>query len=220
MRSWTTEGRFGPDPKASLSTVGAGRRPNCSGKAGQRRDVSLIDYTVSQPERIDFVARPKLENGLERCPPAPAFIGEGILKTPKTAVKPYAKWKRSYEPFQKAWKAAEPESRKRSTVTAGEFGVASPVVWKAVEHGVLEPDFPVTLRRGHKVTVREILADPEKYHGKDIPDPLEPTYDGGRLVAAIYTDGLPHIWSFAHGGRALRMLDDYTRFYDDPSLYT
>ena len=78
------------------------------GKAGQRRDISLIDRMVSTPEHIDFVAGPKLERiseaypSLERCAPPPCFIGpekaplrtKGLGKVPS-----YQDWKRSYEPL-------------------------------------------------------------------------------------------------------------------------
>ncbi len=66
--------------------------------------------------------------------------------------------------------------------------------------------------------MREILADPKKFDYEHIPDPLEPDYDGGRLVAIIYTTGKPLIWSFARGGRSLRMLQSNESFEDDPSL--
>ena len=61
-------------------------------------------------------------------------------------------------------------------------------MWKAVEYGVLDLDFLVTTGRG-KVSVREILANPVRYDGMLVPDTLEPSYDGGRKVGIIYTDG-------------------------------
>ena len=190
------------------------------GKAGQRRDISLIDRMVSTPEHIDFVAGPKLERiseaypSLERCAPPPCFIGpekaplrtKGLGKVPS-----YQDWKRSYEPLQRAWKAFEPEFRKQSRKAAASLDISEPTMWKAVEYGVLDSDFLVTTGRG-KVSVREILANPVRYDGMLVPDPLEPSYDGGRKVGIIYTDGKPQIWSFARGGRSFRLLADNVWF--------
>ena len=79
-------------------------------------------------------------------------------------------------------------------------------MWRAVEEGLLEPDFLVVTDLG-KVSVRDMLANPEAYDGLQIPDPLEPDYDGGRKVAIIYLDQNPQIWSFARGGRLLRLIE-------------
>jgi hypothetical protein len=84
-------------------------------------------------------------------------------------------------------------------------------MWKAVEYGVLDSDFLVTTDLG-KVSVRGILANPVLYDGMLVPDPLEPSYDGGRKVGIIYTDGKPQIWSFARGGRSFRLLADNVSF--------
>lgn len=59
------------------------------------------------------------------------------------------------------------------------------------------------------VTVREILADPRRFHGRACQDPLEPNYRGGNWAAKVYTDGpCPNVHSFAHGGeRQFELLD-------------
>jgi hypothetical protein len=190
------------------------------GKAGQRRDISLIDRIVSTPEHIDFVAGPKLEQrdevslSLERYAPPPCFLGpeKATLRTKELGKVPsYQDWKRSYELLQRAWKALEPESRKQSRKAAASLDISEPTMWKAVEYGVLDSDFLVTTDLG-KVSVRGILANPVLYDGMLVPDPLEPSYDGGRKVGIIYTDGKPQIWSFARGGRSFRLLADNVSF--------
>jgi hypothetical protein len=56
------------------------------------------------------------------------------------------------------------------------------------------------------VSVAEVLAQPEKYDGKLTFDPIEPTYDGGRLVGKLFlSNGKPNLYSFAHGGCNYRL---------------
>lgn len=78
--------------------------------------------------------------------------------------------------------------------------VATRVLIRACETCELEPDFLLQLDDGSAVTIREIMGQPAKYHGKTCADPLEPDYGGGRNKAIIYTDGIPQIRSLAHGG--------------------
>ena len=50
------------------------------------------------------------------------------------------------------------------------------------------------------VTVAEVLADPQRYDGMPTLDPLEPDYDGGRVVGKLFLLGRQNLHSFAHGG--------------------
>lgn len=53
-----------------------------------------------------------------------------------------------------------------------------------------------------RVPVSEVLKNSEFYHGMAVPDPLEPDYDGGRLVGKLYLlQSTPCIHSFARGGK-------------------
>ena len=67
------------------------------------------------------------------------------------------------------------------------------------DHIDLYEDFEITLWDG-TTTVGDIIRDPQKYHGMDIPDPYEPEYSDNKRIAKIWCQGHPIIKSFAHGG--------------------
>ncbi|MER9654403.1 helicase RepA family protein [Mesorhizobium sp. M0152] len=100
-------------------------------------------------------------------------------------------------------------------VSAGETRVtAERIVSAALERSDLMGGFQVNLDDGRRVTVAEILADPEEFHRKTCADPIEPEYGGGRNKAIIYTDGAyPHIASQAHGGADYRLVPDFAALY-------
>ena len=77
------------------------------------------------------------------------------------------------------------------------------------ERPVLSGDFEITTDSYGIKTVRELLADSEKYHEATCSDPLDP--DDGAGKAKIYTlnqDGRPAIHSFAHGGATYILEED------------
>lgn len=79
---------------------------------------------------------------------------------------------------------------------------AQAVIHAALKNqGDLYADFLVTLASGEQVTVRDILADPGRYHEVPCRDPLEPDY-GSKSVAMVYSkQGKPLIRSFAHNAQ-------------------
>lgn len=89
----------------------------------------------------------------------------------------------------------------------------------AIEHHELCGDFEVLLDDGSTVTVREILADPERYHKQTCADPMDWDYDGGVNKAVIFADQPPRrIHSLAHGGieyRLVRPVEELLDVLDD-----
>lgn len=80
-------------------------------------------------------------------------------------------------------------------------------VLRAIEGKLLTGDQIITLKSGDEVTVGELLLNPALYHGQLTLDPIEPDYDGGRVVGRIYLySGRPNIYSKAHGGRVFYMI--------------
>ena len=77
----------------------------------------------------------------------------------------------------------------------------------------LQGDWPVVLPGGKTVAVKEMLADPAKWHGTNCRDPLEPDY-GSRTVAKIYSDqDQPCIFSQAHGGQVFKLMPDVVSMF-------
>jgi hypothetical protein len=81
---------------------------------------------------------------------------------------------------------------------------AGDVVRRAAEHRELMGDWRLFVRDNGtdvEVTVLSVLDNPSHYHGMQTYDPLEPDYDGGRLVGKMYLFGArPCLHSMAHGG--------------------
>ncbi len=65
---------------------------------------------------------------------------------------------------------------------------------------ILLNDHEIFLENGRAITVAEIIANPDLFHGKHCKDPHEPDY-GNSNIATIYLDqAIPVIYSHAHGG--------------------
>jgi len=77
---------------------------------------------------------------------------------------------------------------------------------RAALGGVLLGDFELPLDDGSVVTIAEILDNREKYHARCTLDPLEPDYQGGKIVGKLYLFGArANLFSFAHGGTTYRL---------------
>jgi hypothetical protein len=81
--------------------------------------------------------------------------------------------------------------------------VAEVAAGKRFDTGILLGSDKLRLKDGKQIEVQELIERGNNYDGLICFDPLEPDYDGGRLVAKFYwNDGKsPGINSFAHGGR-------------------
>jgi hypothetical protein len=80
--------------------------------------------------------------------------------------------------------------------------------------GVLLSDFSLSLEDGKRITVGEVLDQRERYHNCLTHDPLEPDYQGGKVVGKLYLTGAtPTLHSFAHGGLTYRLQRQPARLY-------
>jgi hypothetical protein len=87
------------------------------------------------------------------------------------------------------------------------------------EQPILSSDFEIYTDNYGIKTVRELLADREKYHEATCGDPIDP--DDGAGKAKIYTmnqDGRPAINSFAHGGSVYILEEDLFRDLTDEDI--
>jgi len=95
----------------------------------------------------------------------------------------------------------------RGKAIAAKTGVpedaAAGIAREAAEHRILRPDFLLVTDDGEMVTVGELLASSDKWHGRRFGDPLEPDYRGDNRIAWANlrpTTGRPYLYSHAHGG--------------------
>lgn len=195
-------------------------------KSGALIPRTLIDAAVWQRNRLAFSAGSDCAAPLEQRRGDPLVQNDGApwldtralvadltqgeqdavqraIEAAKTAVAPQAATVR--EAFAK--ELAPEIAASTGRVDEDGLAAAQAVALRAVKYQQLMGDFPLILDDGTLTTVGAVLDDREKYHGRKTRDPLEPDYDGGRVVGRLYLiGGRPTLHSFAHGGQTFRLL--------------
>ena len=193
-------------------------------KSGQLLERSIIDACVYQPERLDFAGGADCVAPLtQRRPQALLFnpdAGEMDTRTalPDLTAGEEAKRREIVGVLKAAAKPQSVEARGkwaeeqvgRLLAKTGDTPVSNPkragklleVYRNAAEHHDLFGEFELAMADGRLVTVGEILAEPDRYHGKRCADPLEPTYGNDNRIAYLNlrAAGTPYIYSHAHHG--------------------
>jgi hypothetical protein len=194
--------------------------------SGSRLERTIFDASVWQSNRLDFAAGAMCELPLAQRRGKPNLIpgemdladtsvlipdptpGEinrvkAAIKKAKEAVADEAAEVRRKWLEERVDEMVGPDADQETRAAAREQAQ------KAVEGGVLSGDFLLRVVQGGDhttVTVRDILADPAKYHGCLTLDPLEPHYQGGKAVGKLYTLGsTARLNSFAHGKRVFTL---------------
>ena len=193
------------------------------GKAGQLLDRSIIDRMVCAPERLVFEAAPDLEPPLKQRPrqatvhdgapldTLPACPDLSVHETSRLerlkaaaafALKPQAEAAQVAFVREQADKAVErgmDRDRARATAEAWSKGVLRPSVTLDFDNKEIGPK-----------TVRDVLADPERYVDEALADPIEGVAYGRQTAKVLrhHTMGDPFIHSFAHGGAFYRLVHD------------
>jgi len=195
--------------------------------AGTLLDRSIVDAAVWQPERLDFAAGAVCDPPLDQRRPMPIVFNDGDkpLDT-RTALKSLTV--REAAQFQELVRAAKERAKPEADLVRREWidrrvaegleqlgltGMSSneaataeaelrEIYRSAAEHGVLGADF-VLYDPDHKpVQVRDLLAEPKRWHGQRFADPLEPgCYGDWRIAWANLMAEHPYLFSHAHGGR-------------------
>ncbi|WP_141056589.1 hypothetical protein [Tepidiphilus succinatimandens] len=206
---------LGETIKGRLWLAGFGRYE--VSKSGALLERTLVDASVWQPERLVFAAGAHCIAPLEqrrgppivRHPEAPPLDGLPPLTQSER--------KRIGEVQHVARQAVAPLAREKREAFAQELADelsdgtdlehAAHLAQQAIEKKILHGDFPLILEDGRTVTVGEVLDHRARYHGALCHDPLEPDYDGGRLVGKLFLVGMrPTLKSFAHGGSTYRLI--------------
>jgi len=195
------------------------------GNAGQALERSLVDGSVWQPERLDFAARPILQDGLVRSSGEYKIYGEADAlfdlslirlddaaekqatknrKTARTGVREQCATKRGEWALECASSLAK--ERKISVEQA------QSVLLRASEHQVLMGDFILVAENGSRVSVGEVLDDPDRWHQAKFADPLGDYPDDQRIATANLKSGTrPALRSFGHGGQTFELRRQSTR---------
>ena len=188
------------------------------GAAGQMLERSIVDRSVAAPERLVFEAAPILKKPLKQdqksrrpivhdgdvldtlaaCPPLTPDEQQAVDKLKAEArerIKPQA------ERVLAAYVEKNAEEIVARTGISKEAAVAQV---KSRCRGVLLPDLvlPFADKELEGCTVGDVLADPERFDGRVLADPIEGV-SYGRTTAIVMlrrSDRHPWIKSFAHGG--------------------
>lgn len=190
--------------------------------AGALLKRSFFDESVWQANHIDFAAGAKCHGDLKQMRGEPLVFGAGDIRLLDTraaipdlteqeqqrAAENQKAFRSSMaqaaEDQEKAWikdQIASLQSQDNTLTTQQ----AEMTVRRAIEKRELSGEFQITVitpNRNEKiVTVKEILQSPNQYDGWLTLDPLEPDYDGRRVVGKLFLTGRsPNLFSFAHGG--------------------
>ncbi|MBF0230786.1 MAG: hypothetical protein HQK63_14555 [Desulfamplus sp.] len=185
----------------------------------------LFDDTVFKPERIDFVAGAKLQEGLQQHRPQPFYI-EGNIFDPSVLPAISEEEERQYKQMVKDAKDAKRDEAKLIQAkyiedkAIEQFSKRNPSDNRNVEDFKRKVSESVISKNGNNtfdlygdfelyldsypdpITVDEILDNPEKYDKETLNDPHEPDIEVDK--AKIYMNigsgkGKPFIHSFAHG---------------------
>ena len=186
------------------------------GVAGQVLERSIVDRMVGAPERLVFEGPPKLDPPLVQIAGSrkPAVVEGGILDTiaacpPLTLVERERLRKLQAEAAQRLLPernaAREAFVAHHAKRMAERTGISTEAATRVIEKqckGVLLPDveLPFDDKDLAGCTVADVLADPARFDGCTLADPVEGV-SYGTCVAKIMrrADGTPWIHSFAHG---------------------
>jgi hypothetical protein len=184
------------------------------GRAGQLLDRSLVDRMVAYGERLCFEGAPVIEPPLaqdvtKRTPDV--FEGEAVdteLVVPRLSEYERQRVKEAKAASAEALGRAATEIRTQHDRTLAEristklgLPIISASRLVAARHrGILLPHLELDFDHLGIVSVAEVLADPNRFVGETLTDPLEGV-DYGRCKAKVMRadDGGLFIHSFAHG---------------------
>jgi hypothetical protein len=186
------------------------------GAAGQLLDRSLVDRCVFAAERLVFEGSPVLEPPLRQDPDRrrPIAIEGKALDTiaicPALTIVEAAKLKELKD--KRAYKLRPDVAKARSAFIKRE---AARIVKRTGMHqraaervafrhcdGILLPDVELAFDDPEfaDCTVGDVLADPDRFEGATLADPLEGIpYGACKAKVMLKSDGAPFIHSFAHG---------------------
>jgi putative DNA primase/helicase len=182
-------------------------------KAGQLLERSIIDASVGGPERLVFEGGPILRSPVaqdKRLRIAMAVDGkvidtrEALPDLTEAELKQLKKLKSEEKARLKP--QADEARGKWAERFAKKHGISKEAALKiikaATEKQILAPEFELLFDDAELgcCTVAAVLADPDKYVGRTLSDPLDPDDGTGKAKLFRRDDGRLTIHSFAHGG--------------------
>lgn len=194
-------------------------------RAGTALERTIIDGSVWQPNRLDFAAGAQCTPPLEQRRGLPEVHEGAYFDTAKAlpdltqeqeadlqAIKDKLKDQIAPKAHVKRAEYIEKEAR-NLLASAGKDASdealkdAKNTINRAAQDGVLASDFIITLDDKTEITIGELLDNPSKYHKRKTLDPLEPEYNGHKVVGILYLmGGQSNLFSRAHGDKNYRLI--------------
>jgi hypothetical protein len=167
---------------------------------------TVLDAAVWSPERLDFMGGAACGEGVEQRRGRPLMWNlDGHAWFFLEALSPKEECLLAKKTRDLLDGAREAATARRAAYTEARAAAGHPIAATEGEDGLiyLAREHSIQLTDGTWITVDDILANPDEYHGRTCNDPVEPDYPSDN-VAKIFTLGQrsgPVIHSFAHGGQ-------------------
>jgi hypothetical protein len=186
------------------------------GAGGQLLERSIVDRMVGAPERLVFEGPPVLEppvgQDVESRRPitTEGEILDTIAACPPLTILEQSRLREliAKERYRLAHQSAEAREHfvsRQAQRLVERTGIEPRLAARVIERqcaGVLLPDVELPFDDPDLagITVADVLADPARFDGETLADPLEgPEYGTGKAKVMRRPDGEPWIHSFAHG---------------------
>lgn len=195
-------------------------------KSGQTLKRCPVDACVWQTNRLDFAAPPVCVLPLVTRRPDPEVINDDAAPLVTTSAMPDLSEDerkqvaaieaamrgddallQAIHQTREAW--VEERLAALPVLPDDELEEARQRLRDAVIHRRLFGDFELIHSSGERVTVGQLLDNPDRWHGERFHDPLEPDYSNSDKRIAwcnLKSGGVPFIYSHAHWGLRYRLL--------------
>ena len=175
---------------------------------------TISDRAVHQGSRLDFVGRPVIEgSGLSWSEPEMRFKMGNILDTSlfinlsdneqKKLQKMQVDAKALAKPYADDKAVIYIDKRVTEMMAKGVDEISAKTNMAQINHAghkKISGYFPLFFDTLGEISVREVLANPQKFHLQSLADPVEGvTYGTGTAMMFVNDDHPPFIHSFAHG---------------------
>jgi len=193
-------------------------------RAGSLLVRALIDSSVWQPERLDFCGGAYCEQPLEQRRPRAIVVNgdaeplDSSAAIPSLSLAEEAHYRELVSDSRKgkegraaavrqAWIEKHVADHMQQDPQADAEKILE-VYTQAVTGGQLLGGFILHPSDGGAISVAEVLADPDEWHGRRFSDPLEPDYRNDSRIAFLNLKaaGRPYLYSNAHGGKKFFLL--------------